>query len=266
MQRVALRIAGIELDVATHDDAARRAIDERYAPWRIERAGDEAWTIDLSTDRGASSRPARELPTMRVEGETRIFERIDFRLDIDLDHRRAKCLFFPAIEALHSVTRMFCALALVREGGALVHAASLASPNGAGADLFVGRSGAGKSTLSRLGVDRVLLSDEASAVRFVDGRPTSYATPFWGEHRPDRERPFSAPLRRIFFLAKSDVDRRAPMSMDEAVRRFLGCVFFQGDAPMAARLLESTERILRAVPTETLHFHPSFAVWNAIDG
>jgi hypothetical protein len=107
---------------------------------------------------------------VRAEGGRWVMERGDFRAEWDLARRRGRVRQSPNPYSIDSVLRILHSLVLAREGGFLVHAASVIR-NGR-AFLFAGVSGAGKTTISRLAPpDVALLTDEVSYVRACEPKP-----------------------------------------------------------------------------------------------
>ena len=172
MDDVTLAIGGLRLVITASDPELIRLARRRYDGFIV--AGDGEWRLDVDV-RADGYPPTEELDVRRLD-DTFTVGRQDVRGRIDLRARRAHASLWRADELpLDAFLRVLFSLALVEEGGLLVHAASLVRAGRA--YLFPGRSGAGKTTLARLSTDVLLLSDEVSLVR--DGR--CHGTPFWGE-------------------------------------------------------------------------------------
>jgi hypothetical protein len=99
-----------------------------------------------------------------VEAGRWMMERGDFRAEWDPPCQRGWVRMRPNRYAIDGVLRILHSLILAREGGFLVHAASVVR-NGR-AFVFAGISGAGKTTIARLAPpDVTLLTDEISYIR-----------------------------------------------------------------------------------------------------
>lgn len=123
--------------------------------------------------------------------------------------------------------------------------------------LFVGVSGAGKSTVARL-VDKRpvrVLSDDRIVLRYVNGRPWAFGTPWHGD--AGFASPRGGPLAAVHFLRKSETESLRRLSAPEAFTRTLVCSFptfyLKDGMERTAQLLEG---IVRAVPAYEFGFTP----------
>jgi len=134
--------------------------------------------------------------------------------------------------------RIVHSLLLARQGGLLVHAASVVR-NGR-AFLFAGVSGAGKTTISRLAPpDATLLTDEISYLRREADGYFAYGTPFAGELAQPGEN-VRAPLAALYLLAQGTENRIDPVAEADALREVLRCVlFFAHDSELVGHVFDS---------------------------
>ena len=147
---------------------------------------------------------------------------------------------------------------LARGRGIEIHACGLLDSDGNGY-LFTGQSGAGKSTTASLWAqadERVsVLSDERVILRLRDGRIRMYGTPWHGDARVAR--PDSAPLTRIFFLARGTHNDLVPLSRADSAARLFACSFPTFYSPDGlAFALEFLDELTRLVPCDELRFVP----------
>ena len=191
-------------------------------------------------------------------------ERGDFRAVLDPIARRGRIYQSENPYSIDTVLRIRHTLALAREGGFLLHAAS-ALVDGQ-AFVFAGMSGAGKTTISRLAPGHVtLLSDEISYVRLgVDGRYYAHGTPFAGELARSGEN-VHAPLAAIYLLDKGPENRIVPVKSAEAARAVLtNLLFFAEDAELVQAVFAAAMNLVERVPIRRLTFAPNARVWDLI--
>jgi hypothetical protein len=158
------------------------------------------------------------------------------------DHRRGHALAYPLDELLFQHH-------LARAGGLVLHACGVASSGGA--ILFCGRSGAGKTTMARRWrrhVRRgVVLSDDRMVVRFVQGRPWTYGTPWHGSGK--YASPAGAPLRAIFFLRRSSRPFVRPLATPRAgAALFARCFPPLWEERGVRTVLQTCARLAQVVP------------------
>jgi hypothetical protein len=146
---------------------------------------------------------------------------------------------------------------LARGRGVEVHACGLLDSDGQGY-LFLGESGAGKTTTARLwlGRDGVrILSDDRIVLRCIDGRIRMYGTPWHGEG--ELSSALSAPVARIFFLARGVKNQVSPMRDSDAVARLMACSFVPFYSSEGIEFtLSFLERVARSVPCVEFRFVP----------
>jgi hypothetical protein len=147
---------------------------------------------------------------------------------------------------------------LARGRGIEVHACGLRDRDGNGY-LFTGQSGAGKSTTASLWSQAEagarILSDERVILRLRGGRIWMHGTPWHGDARlADAD---SAPLTRIFFLARGARNELAPQNQAESAARLFACSFPPFYSPDGlAFTLEFLDKLTGLVACDELRFVP----------
>jgi len=151
---------------------------------------------------------------------------------------------------------------LARGRGIELHACGLIDSDGSGY-LFTGQSGAGKSTTASLWAQADkgigVLSDERIILRLRDGRLRMYGTPWYGDAR--LASPDSAPLTRIFFLARGTHNELVPQRRADSAARLFACsfpTFYSPDGLSFA--LQFLDEVTRLVPCDELRFRPDAQV------
>src|ERR1035441_2732392 len=177
-----VEVGGVPVLLRVEDRALQEAVDKWYADYLTTKPSAEPFelTVKVAPDGGGYRGDQTRVETL--EGRW-LFEGFDFRAEwfpgSGRGWVRQEWAFHQSID---SVLRVLHSILLAPKGGCLLHAAS-AVRNGR-AFAFTGVSGAGKTTLARLAPpDVVLLTDEISYIRSVDGVYRAFGTPFAGERR-----------------------------------------------------------------------------------
>lgn len=258
-----LRIADIGCRLEGLSGPLAEEIGSRYSAFETVGESSVQLVVDAFADDTleAGACDARD-PVVFVErlgdaGSRYGINRIDnpFSAQVDLALGTASLRFAPNLYCVDSFLRVLFSLLLAREGGVLLHAASLKI--GDRALIAVGRSGAGKTTLARQGFSCVL-SDELVAVT-RNGRPGSFVahgTPFWGEFVAGRVQD-RAEVEAVYVLWKGATDSVQAISQTQAAMELLGCTFFFGPAEHAADVLDFCVDLAQAKVAGALLFKPS---------
>lgn len=135
-------------------------------------------------------------------------------------------------------------------GGLVMHGSAI-SYEGNGI-VFSAPSGTGKSTHAGLWKqqygERVLhINDDKPAIRFHEGAPIVYGTPWSG--KTDTNSNISAPLKAIVFLKQAPENRIQPLSVSDALMHiYRETVRPFYDEALGRKILDTTERLIQSVP------------------
>jgi hypothetical protein len=264
-------IGGMTVRLRVPDEAFLRMLEGRYAgfPGAAESAECD-FDIELIPQRPADDAtfPVEDSADADVrvwrEGGLWNLTRGDFRAEWSPTERRGRIRQSMNPYSVDCVLRIVHTLALAKQGGFLVHAAS-AIRNGK-AFLFSGVSGAGKTTIARLApAGATLLTDEISYVRRAGDGYVAYGTPFAGELAEPGEN-VQAPIATLFFLEQGPENRIEPVgSASVAARRLLrNILFFAHDAELVDQVFASALDFVQRVPVKRLTFLPDEQVWDLI--
>jgi hypothetical protein len=264
-------IGGMTVRLRVPDEAFLRMVEARYAGF--PGAGESAecdFDVELVPQRPVDD--ASLLDEDSADDDVRVWRdgglwnltRGDFRAEWSPAERRGRIRQSMNPYSVDCVLRIVHTLALAKQGGFLVHAAS-AIRNGK-AFLFSGVSGAGKTTISRLAPpDATLLTDEISYVRRAGDGYVAYGTPFAGELAEPGEN-VQAPIETLFFLEQGRENRIDPVgSPSVAARRLLrNILFFAHDAELVDQVFASALDFVQRVAVKRLTFLPDERVWDLI--
>lgn len=118
--------------------------------------------------------------------------------------------------------------------------------------VFSAPSGTGKSTHAGLWKqrygERVLhINDDKPAIRFENGQPIIYGTPWSG--KTDTNNNIFAPLKAIVFLKQAPENRIKPLSVEESLMHiYRETVRPFYDEALGVKVLETVERLIQSVP------------------
>jgi hypothetical protein len=249
------------LRVNTTDAKFLSLLQERYAGF-VGASDDPEIDFDVELVASGFPDPNAEVRVTQKHGRWSI-ERGDFRAEWYPATRTGRIRQAPKPYSLDSVLRIVHTLALARQGGFLLHAAS-AIRNGR-AFLFAGVSGAGKTTISSFAPpDATLLTDEISYVRRQGESYVAFGTPFTGELNKTGEN-VSAPIAALYLLAKGHENRIDPVPPGEAARSVLANIlFFAEDEELVHSTFNSAFNYACHVPISRLTFVPDARVWELI--
>jgi hypothetical protein len=271
---LAVDIGGLAFHLEGADEARRAILTERYAPF-LSTPSDGAFRVALlDAAREHFVRPD-EAPTgsthplsLAWEGSILLVRSFGFAgwISIEQGHgglALARAEYEQSAWCVENYLRVATAWRALREGGVLLHAASLVL-DGKGF-LFMGASGSGKSTLaatSRLGE---VLSDDLSLVRCHEGRFAVAGTPFRGTYAGGRPIRGEFPIAGMFRILKSAGNRCEPVPAGSAVPILLASAPFVVDQiSRDGRILENLHRLNVVHPLAYLHFDLSGDFWSAV--
>jgi hypothetical protein len=265
---VAIGIGGMAIALHTQDLAFRRLLEDRYAGF-IEAGSHPEFEFDVDLFEASDqfepsqTKHADDDVQVSLQGGQWVLRRGDFYARWDARAGRGRIRQSRNPYAVDSVLRIVHTLILARQGGFLVHAASVI--RGGRAFLFAGVSGAGKTTISRLAPpDAALLTDEISYVRRAGNAYEAWGTPFAGELAKVGENQ-AAPLNTLFLLEKGPENRIEEIAEADAVRLLLrNILFFADDPELVSLVFRSACEFVEKVPVRRLIFVPDKSVWEMI--
>jgi hypothetical protein len=261
LDRIAIHIGGIAIDVRTSDPVFQDMLRARYDTFVDDAAAPE---FELAVELCApeSSHPDEDVKVWCRDGLWSM-RRGDFRAEWNPAEGRGRVRQTANPYSIDAVLRILHSLILARQGGFLLHAAG-AIRNGK-AFLFSGISGAGKTTISRLApADVTLLTDEISYVRREADGYRAYGTPFAGELAKIGEN-VSAPLEAVYFLVQGPENRFAPVERAEAAGMLLrNTLFFAHEPELVRTVFQNACEFSTRVRMERLVFVPDARVWELI--
>ena len=261
-QVVPIEIGGMTVAFRTHDRSFRDQIADRYAGF-VGSKGLVHFEFDVDLYHPSEPPPADDGLKVRAENGDWLLQRGDFRACWNPTARRGRIRQANNPYACDSLLRIVHTLILARQGGFLVHAASVI--RGGKAFIFSGVSGAGKTTIARLAPpDATLLTDEISYVRREGSKYMAFGTPFAGELGRVGENQ-SAAIAGFFLLGKGSQNSIEPVKPAEGIQRLLrNILFFAEDPALVELVFQSACDFASSVPIQRLVFFPDQRVWELI--
>ena len=263
-QDVLIEIGAMPVLVRTSSPEFLQILRERYGGF-VNSAAQPVFEFEVEIVRpgGIPDAIGDDDLSVRFEAGRWVLQRSDFRAELDPALRHGRIWQSATQYAIDAAFRIVHSLLLAKQGGLLVHAASVVR-NGR-AFLFAGVSGAGKTTISRLAPpDVTLLTDEISYLRREADGYVAYGTPFAGELAQPGEN-VRAPLAALYLLAQGTENRIDPVAEADALRAVLRCVlFFAHDSELVGHVFDSVCNLVQRVPVRRLTFVPDFRVWELI--
>jgi len=261
-----IEIGGIPIRVNTASQEFLRTLQVRYAGFIGSQDG--TWDslpqmeFDVELSDAGFGNPEAGVKVSQTDGIWHM-QRGDFHAEWEPKTRHGKIRQSANPYSIDAILRIVHTLALARQGGMLLHAAS--AIHHGNACVFAGVSGAGKTTISRLAPhDVTLLTDEISYVRKIDSGYVCFGTPFTGELAKLGEN-VSGPLEAVYLLAQGPENKIEPVPVPDAVRSVLANVLFFAEQPELVRqVFHSVCELVDRVPVSRLTFVPDSRVWEMI--
>jgi hypothetical protein len=245
-----------------------RSLQSRYGARLSQSPSQRPFSITIET---VSKTEFREIDTRGWEYAVDLdwnaagfaLEGLFVRAAVDLDGAAATirtCVddepaFWGVVE---NVLRPLLACLLLRNGGLLVHSASVQGL------LFAGRSGDGKSTIATMALAAGLpvLSDDLNAVR-RDGQGFELLPlPFTGDLEEHQLSGTPAPLRAVLALRKAGEDALEPLSAAAATALLVRCApYVNLDPHRTSLLLDRAAEIAGSAAHATLAFRLGGNPW-----
>ena len=263
-----IRIAEVGVALATADGALARDLGDHYHSFADEGAVPELSIEVTSAPDLRSPPPSAELRDrpwldVRADGDRLLVRRRDFEGELDLERGTGELRCWPRPLSVDGFLRVCFSLLIIRRGGLLLHAASIAS--GGIGHVFTGPSGAGKTTVCRLSGARTILTDETTIVRPNGHGFLVHGNPFPGEL--GRFGPNAAfPLASVNLLVKDASAGITALPPDDAVHVLLANTLLHArDCGFAAQALDNACAIAGAVAVRRLRFAAEPSFWEVIE-
>ncbi len=122
---------------------------------------------------------------------------------------------------------------------------------------FLAPSGTGKTThlnrwKSHLGERLTIVNGDKPIVRFIDGKPIAYGTPWCGKERLGSNT--KTPLKHLCFIKRSDINFVKEVSRQQAVELILNQIYMPRISPQTvAKTMELADRLLSNVRLWEIH-------------
>jgi len=164
---------------------------------------------------------------------------------------------------LENYLRVCTAWRAAREGGALLHAASLA--RGRKAYIFMGASGSGKSTLAATSREGRVISDDLTLIRRLPEGFRVAGTPFRGTYTGGEPLKGFFEVGGIYRIFKARENRIEKCSRDQEVAHLLAsCPFVVDQFSRFPAILVQLRALSSAHPIADLHFDLSGSFWDVL--
>jgi len=166
---------------------------------------------------------------------------------------------------LHSLLGMVFCYHLLLHKGVVVHASAVKHREQG--IIFSAPSGTGKSTQAMLWQTHVehsvILNDDTPAIRFLEGRPHVFGTPWSGSSGIYCDE--SVPLTAVILLEQSKVNQISQISVQQALPLFLPRFFLPYfDQGMMDEALSVCDALLDSVPVYLLRCRPDLGAVEAV--
>lgn len=267
-------IGGLSFQLQGSDGPLRGRLEERYGPFLSSEAARpfRVQLLDAQTDHfvlpeEAPSGSAHPL-SLAWEGRELLVRSFGFAGWISTEAERgaialARSEYEQSTWSVENYLRVATAWRALREGGVLLHAASLIL-KGKGF-LFLGASGSGKSTLASTSRQGEVLSDDLSLVRFQAGVFKVAGTPFRGTYQGGRPVRGEFPIAGLYRILKSKENKVEPCPRNRALPILLAASPFVVDQlSRDAQILDNLRRLSAAHPLAYLHFNLSGDFWSVL--
>jgi hypothetical protein len=271
---LALDIGGLAFRLGRSDELLRASLGERYAPFL---GGDENGAFQVRLlDAGKDHFVAPEVVSrgnphplsIAWEEQVLLVQSFGFAGWIDVKKKCGELAlgrdeFEKAIWCVENYLRVCTAWRAVEEGGALLHAASLALEGKA--FLFLGASGSGKSTLASTSRSGEVISDDLTLVRRREGSFCVAGTPFRGTYQGGRPIRGDFPIGGMFRIFKATINRVEACPRNHAVADLLAAAPFVVDQlAHDYRILSNLKALDAAHPLSYLHFNLDGDFWDVL--
>lgn len=264
-----VKIADIVIDISCADEAffEQRLREYLYdGPVQPEMVIRSFWEDPVTLPSEGTAQTIREnlwlvtcpngiLCRYTVHPETqKVLQAVYFNRDHTLAEIRLsasrKNAFFSLTDYEYMLTGAAFSDRVARLGGVVMHGSSLAY--GGEGVIFTANSGKGKSTHTGLWRERfadavTIVNDDKPAIRFYDGRPVMFGTPWSGSTALNRN--ISVPLKAIVVIEQAPENALRPLTVPEALYHLTGqTVRPYYDSENGVRTLDAVARLVETVP------------------
>ena len=269
-----LDIGGLAFQINRPDEMLRESLSARYSHFL---GGDESGAFQIRLlDAGRDHFVAPEVVSwgnphplsIRWDGKVLLVQSFGFAGWIEIERKSGELAlgrdeYEKSIWCVENYLRVCTAWRAVEEGGALLHAASVAR-EGKGY-LFLGASGSGKSTLAATSRSGEVISDDLTLVRRQEGSFYVAGTPFRGTYQGGRPIRDTFPIGGMYRIFKSAHNRVEPCPRNHAVADLLAAAPFVVDQlPHDPRILSNLRAMDAVHPLSYLHFNLDGDFWEAL--
>lgn len=267
-------IGGLEFSLRGLDPSSREQLREKYAAFPA--GGSAPFVVQVLDGEREHFVPPREVApgaphplSLAWEGPLLLVQSFGFAGWISIETGEggmalARSDFEHVTWCVENFLRVCTAWRAVREGGVLLHAASLALEGKA--YVFLGASGSGKSTLAASSRKGVVISDDLTLVRPAGPGYRVVGTPFRGTYQGGPPVRCSFPLVGLYRIFQSPDNRVEPCPQNHAVPDLLAAAPFVVDQLARGDKILSTLKALDAShPLAYLHFDRSGDFWRALN-
>ncbi len=264
--QIVLAIAGLTIRILDDAPEIPLWLNSRCKPFHVDPASAPQPSVTIAIHRDPLLDAGCDQLVVKAVGEPGGF----WMHGVDFIVARKRCGLPFEVEAfpdagMAGILRWILGIALLEQGGLLLHAASCSIEGGGIA--FPGPSGRGKTTLSRLLQPHFpVFTDETTALRFEGDIPLIYSTPFAGELGAIAG-PVAAPLELLCFLRHASAMQAQPMRLIDAAGQLMGSLFMPlCHEPWLSATLALVERVVRTVPCFDFGFCPTEEAVEVLNG
>ncbi len=267
--RIALRIAGVRLDLLTRAEGTIQRLRTYFADY-LASDGDAVCELALEP-----ITPSGDLPELWVDEDPEFDFRGEYVVQRDFAARRlvsvgdwrARAVALISDESddsFHNLLRWLMPNLLLTRNAFLMHAAGVVR-DGRGY-IFFGQSGAGKSTCASLihasDDEATLLGDDAVIIAMTQAGPVVHAAPLGCGYSRIAPPAISAPLVGLLSLRKDKVEHLTSLTRSEIVAALLGSAMHTSTSDLATERFDLAMRFASLNgAVRALHFTLDPAFW-----
>jgi len=168
----------------------------------------------------------------------------------------------PLHRAVENFLRVVSAHWFLRRGGLLIHGSGVVRKGRA--HLFFGPSGSGKTTVTLLSGTDLILGDDLVLLRETTSGFQACAVPFRGLYREPPQTDQAFPPAGLYRLVQDRDDFLVDLAPSLGSAELMGSLPFVMEGGRGGEALETTSRLVRALPVRRLHFRKSADFWRLL--